>query len=668
MRSKKVSNIPATDKPPTTKDKSAPKPVFPKKDLLDHLDSFFTKRTRFFFWLGVGFTALFTLLLFEVKVGTGGDDSAYILRAFNFIKSFEYPSYQGPLYPMLLSPFIGLFGINLPILKFISTISIVVAAIYFYKAFKDRIPSTLLVFTFIIISYNYYLLYFGSQTYSEAFFMMLQAIFLYYTFRFFTTENYNPANKDYLLTGGLLFLMCLTKNAAYASLGALIVYFIITARWKSILYIIGSFLVFMIPWEILKRIIWGASEIQFSKQGSMLMYKDFYNPSMGKEDFWGMIQRVLDNSNLYLSKHFYRFIGLRSDATTDILPFLTVITVAVFLLALYLVFKKNKVLLFTSIYTASLLFITFVSLQKHWDQWRMIIICFPFMLLLFFTALYYFFKSEQFKSLQLLVPLFAVIVFITSFKTTSDYVKVQRQVLSRNLDGNLLYGFTPDWQNYLLMSQWAAQNVPSEYMIACRKPEISFIYGERKFYGIPKVPVTELDSVFKPNSKDSTVYSLFHIKTMAQTEQRPDLKYRQYLQGIVSGEFAFTDSIVDDSNFIGIYKLPAAKLNEMRNDPGIKGIVKEEPDAEAWTRNKLKSGADISIVQPDHLYDLLKKSKVKYAILASLRLNPNENTGNIITTLHRYLFFIQLKYPEAFKEIQKIGEEEPSSLIEIKLE
>ncbi len=668
MSSKKVSNIPATDKPPMTKDKSAPKPVFPKKDLLDHLDSFFTKRTRFFFWLGVGFTALFTLLLFEVKVGTGGDDSAYILRAFNFIKFFEYPSYQGALYPMLLSPFIGLFGINLPILKFISTISIVVAAIYFYKAFKDRIPSTLLVFTFIIISYNYYMLYFGSQTYSEAFFMMLQSIFLYYTFRFFTTEGYSPTNKDYLLTGGLLFLMCLTKNAAYASLGALIVYFIITARWKSILYSIGSFLVFMIPWEILKRIIWGASEIQFSKQGSMLMYKDFYNPSMGKEDFWGMIQRVLDNSNLYLSKHFYKFIGLRSDATTDILPFLTVVTVAVFLLALYLVFKKNKVLLFTSIYTASLLFITFVSLQKHWDQWRMIIICFPFMLLLFFTALYYFFKSDQLKSLQLLVPLFAVIVFITSFKTTSDYVKVQRQVLSRNLDGNLLYGFTPDWQNYLLMSQWAAQNVPSEYMIACRKPEISFIYGERKFYGIPKVPVTELDSVFKPNSKDSTVYSLFHIKTMAQAEQRPDLKYRQYLQGIVSGEFAFTDSIVDDSNFIGIYKLPASKLNEMRNDPGINGIVKEEPDAEAWVRNKLKSGADISIVQPDHLYDLLKKSKVKYAILASLRLNPNENTGNIITTLHRYLFFIQLKYPEAFKEVQKIGEEEPSSLIEIKLE
>jgi hypothetical protein len=664
MSSKKVS----TNKPPLTKDKSIAKPSFPKKDLLDHLDSFFSKRTKFFFWFGVIFTALFTLLLFEVKVGPGGDDSAYILRSFDFVKQFKYPSYQGPLYPIFLSPFIGLFGINLPLLKFISAISIVVAAIFFYKAFKDRIPTTLLVLTFVIISFNYYILYFGSQTYNEAFFMMLQAIFLYYAFKFFITDNYTPSIKDYLITGGLLFLMCLTKNVAYASLGALIGYFIITARWKSCIYSLGSFLVFMLPWELLKRILWKANEIQFSAQGSMLLYKDFYNPSMGKENFWGLLQRILDNSNLYLSKHFYKFIGLRSDAAIDILPFLTVITVAVFLLALYLVFRKNKVLLFTGIYTASLLFITFISLQKHWDQWRLIIICFPFMLLMFFTALYYFFKSEQFKNLQFLVPAFAIIIFITSFKVTSDYVKVQRQALERNLSGNLLFGLTPDWQNYILMSQWAAKNVPSEYMIACRKPEISFIYGERKFYGIPKVPVTPVDSIIRENNKDSVVYSLFHIKAMAETTQRTDLKYRQYLEGIVSGEFAFSDSIVDGSNFIGIYKLTPAQLSEMRNDPAIKGIIKEEPNAKAWIRNKLESGADISIVQPDHLYDLLKKSKVKYAILASLRLNPNENTGNIITTLHRYLTFIQLKYPYAFQEVQKIGEEEPSSLIEIKLE
>jgi hypothetical protein len=398
----------------------------------------------------------------------------------------------------------------------------------------------------------------------------------------------------------------------------------------------------------------------------MLLYKDFYNPSLGKEDFMGLINRIIDNSHLYISKHFFKFVGLRNDILPDILPVLTLLVVALLIIAFVFVFKKNKPLLFTVIYTVSLLLITFVSLQAHWDQWRMIIIVFPFLLLISFAALYYIFKTEQLKSLQFLVPVLAIIILITSFRVTSDYVKVQQKVLSRNLDGNLLFGFTPDWQNYLLMSEWAAKNAPPESMIACRKPEISFIYGERKFYGIPKVPVTEIDSIIKPS--DTLVYTLFHIKTMAVTEHRVDLKYRQYLQGIVSGEFAFADTTTDNSNFIGIYGLPASKLEEMRNDPLIKGVVKEVPDAKNWIVDKLTQGADISIVKPDHLFDLLKRSKVKYAILASLRLNPNEYTGSIITTLHRYLYFIQLKYPDAFREIHKIGTDESSSLIEIKLD
>lgn len=643
--------------------KSAPA----RQDLLDKLDNFFLKRMNFFFWAGMFLTALFTILLFEVKVATGGDDSAYIMRAYDFVKEFRYPTFQGPLYPIVLSPFIALFGINLPVLKLLSAVFIVIASVFFFKAFKNKIPATLLVLTFVLISHNYYILYFGSQTYSEAFFMMLQAIFFYYALKFFTSEDYIPRTKDYLVTGLILFLMCLTRNVAYASLAALIGYFILTRKWKHILYSLGSFLAFMLPWEIVKRLIWHDNTLQFQSQGSMLMYKDFYNPSLGKEDFFGLLQRIIDNSNLYLSKHFFRFMGLRGEDATVIFPFLTVIVVAIFFTAIYFAFKKNKPLFFTGIYLGCLLLISFVSLQKHWDQWRLIIVFYPFMLLLSFAALYYLFRRKQLKSLQFLILFFSLIIFISTFNITANYAKVQQKVLSRNLEGNMLFGFTPDWQNYILLSQWAAKNVPEENMIACRKPEISFIYTERKFYGISKVPVTPIDSII-PEKADSLVYSLFHIKTMAQSDQRVDLRYRQYLKGIVSGEFAFADTLADDSNFAAIYGMTREQLEEMRNDPLIRGKVKEIPDAKAWIKERLKENTDISITQPDHLYDLLKKSNVKYAILASLRLNPNENTGNIITTLHRYLYFIQLKYPDALQEIKRIGEDEPSSLIEIKLD
>jgi hypothetical protein len=59
--------------------------------------------------------------LFDIRVSLSGDDSEYILRAYNFIHG-EFPTFQGPLYPIVLSPFIALFGISLPLLKMLSAL------------------------------------------------------------------------------------------------------------------------------------------------------------------------------------------------------------------------------------------------------------------------------------------------------------------------------------------------------------------------------------------------------------------------------------------------------------------------------------------------------------------------------------------------------------------
>ena len=76
------------------------------RDFIDTVDQFLTKRLNLIFYLSLGLAILFSILLFDVKVGPGGDDSAYIQRAFNFVHGFIFPGYQGPLYPMVLSPFI----------------------------------------------------------------------------------------------------------------------------------------------------------------------------------------------------------------------------------------------------------------------------------------------------------------------------------------------------------------------------------------------------------------------------------------------------------------------------------------------------------------------------------------------------------------------------------
>jgi len=56
------------------------------------------------------------------------------------------------------------------------------------------------------------------------------------------------------------------------------------------------------------------------------------------------------------------------------------------------------------------------------------------------------------------------------------------------------------------------------------------------------------------------------------------------------------------------------------------------------------------IYEPDALLDKLEKAKVNYVIMASLRKNPKVKTGEIIDTINRFLYFIQLKYPAMFSE------------------
>ena len=220
-----------TAKQPNHQNKNVPSPT---KDLLDILDNFFSGKSKLFYFIALGFTILLACLLFDVKVGPGGDDSAYILRAYDFVHEFAYPGYQGPMYPFILSPFILLFGIKLLVLKFLSLISLIISIVFLYKAFNKRIPGFILSCTLLLISINYFVLYFASQTYSEAFFMMVQSIFFwYFASRILERNPEQWSLPQYIMLGFLLFLMTLTKSIAFAAIFAIAAFYIINRRWKE---------------------------------------------------------------------------------------------------------------------------------------------------------------------------------------------------------------------------------------------------------------------------------------------------------------------------------------------------------------------------------------------------------------------------------------------------
>ncbi|MDR2764469.1 MAG: hypothetical protein LBB90_05505, partial [Tannerella sp.] len=100
------------------------------------LNGFFERHRRTFFWLAMILSVLMCIFMFDVKVTQSGDDCDYIIAADDFWRHFTFPTYHGPLYPIVLSPFAGIFGMNLILFKSLSSIFILLSIWLFYKGFQ----------------------------------------------------------------------------------------------------------------------------------------------------------------------------------------------------------------------------------------------------------------------------------------------------------------------------------------------------------------------------------------------------------------------------------------------------------------------------------------------------------------------------------------------------
>jgi hypothetical protein len=430
--------------------------------------------------------------------------------------------------------------------------------------------------TIILIAINPYLLFFGSQTYSEALFLLAQSLFFLWFFKnFISDKEHNIGIRQeiiqFLVLGLILLGLGLIKSVGYGAFIVVIIYFLLEKKWKSVGFSITGFGIVYGFWQLLKFVFWGDSKAQMSDQAASLFLKHPYDPSQGTETFMGFIHRFLDNSNIYLSRQFFKILGLRPElvevngaiGAVDTIPFLALLVYLIFIIGFIWSIRENKYLKFAGIYMAVMIGITFVVLQTIWEAHRLIIPFFPLMILYIITGLYGIFKNRNtnLKAMQFLVPVVVIIMILSTFQRSTIKIKEHQKILSSHLRGNITAGFTPDWVNFINMSIYAAKNVPQDKVIASRKPSISAIYGKRRFFGIYSVESTDADT----------------------------------------------------------------------------------------------------------LLNYLHKHKVEYVVMASLRKNEAQKTDQIINTIQRYLYFIQVKYPDKIKLIHQIGlpDDEPAYLFKI---
>jgi hypothetical protein len=489
------------NKKPVSRQPQKKQPLMVKKEtrkvtLFDKIEDRLRENEKKIFWVLFIISAVVSLLLFNAKITVDGDDSVYIKRAFDFVHQGTYPSFQGALFPFLLSVLIYFFGINLLVLKFLSVIFAAAGFYFTYKAFRNRIPYMVLFSILAFIATNSYIHFYSSQTYTESFYMFLQAFTLLLIFKVIDLTKDGSFNvrlqwSQWLLAGLFMFLLSITKNVAIITVAVLAFYFIILKQYMGVVYSLASFLVFKIPYSIFVRFVFGP---QPNSQLQQLQRKEFYNPSAGNEDFNGYITRFFENLNHYVSKHFFKVINFRSEDVVRDVTLLTLIIVICFVLVLILSYRKNRQMLLTGLYFLAVLCVTCVVLQVTWDQTRIVLVVVPLMLLFLLYGLNDLAVKKPF--FRFCFILFAGLILVLNLKNTLVKIDKNLPVLRKNLQGDMYYGYTPDWVNFLKMSKWCSENLPPKSFVGSRKPSMSFIYGNGKtFYGIYKVESDNADSV-----------------------------------------------------------------------------------------------------------------------------------------------------------------------------
>jgi len=625
-------------------------------------DAFFDRHRQAFFMLIMALASLMSIVMFDAKVSLSGDDCDYILAADAFWHHFAFPGHHGSLYPIVLSPFVGLFGYRLVLLKFLSVLFTVGAFGFLYKAFERRIPSAVLIPSMLLAAICSYIFFYAGYTYSEPLFMLLQSIYFYFFSRYFWVEGGTPSYtlrkdwKKYLTLGALTLAMGLTREIGFCVIGVVILYFAIKGRWKDLLYTVGAALLMLAAFYLVKAILW--PNVEAGHSFTNLMAKDYYNPNAGMEDTAGLLSRFWDNSRVYLSAFLCQMMGVMPETPSnrfDMSTPRTLIIYGLYFAALVIILvRRDAPLLFAGLYAGVLNFASFVVLQIIWAQDRLITIYYPLILLFLLGALYYAFSSARLRRFFIVYPVVLLILLGGTLNITRNRVGRTLPVLQQNLLlGDPLYGFTPDWQNFIKASQWVATNTEKDAVIVSRKPSMSKVYTGRDFAGLPASLTVPADTLNYLKGDTSLV------AVVADGSK-----------GVMSGEVLryiitpLSKFMIGDkpSPAACVYTFPRANLAEALREMEQMGVPYtldlDQTIAQCQT-------ADVRIYDPDMMLRLLKEQHVTYLLLAQLRIDPTRNTGQYINNIHRYAWFISTKYPDSFEIIKTFGTSEPCEILRL---
>lgn len=427
--------------------------------------------TKKFIYIVLAVYLLLSLLMFDPKLFTGGDNAVYLILAESISRGKGYrdlylpdelPHAQYPFgFPLLLAPFVLLFGTNVVILKFIVVLSGLVALYFMIKIcellFKER--GFFLIASYvsipIMITYNHWIL-------SEMPFVCLSlaAVFLLMKAQ---------EDREYLYYVGFLcgIYAVFIRTAGMGLVLGIIIWLLLKKRYKQSIIFVGMCVVLFVPWQLRNAgVERGGGYLE------QLLAKNPYQMELGRIGVPDLVKRMLRNFT------YYTFTILPSALLPELKARFLQITAGVLFAVLtitgFAIRVKRRT--FLEIYFV-LSIIVLLAWPDVWSSDRFLLPVLPIFIIYIYGGVTWLKDKIKFGYL---VEVFAAIIIVLN---VINIIPTVRQSLALNtayVKGDAYAGYSPDWRRYFEIVEWSETHIPSGNVIMARKPEFVYLLSGHK--------------------------------------------------------------------------------------------------------------------------------------------------------------------------------------------